>query len=155
MTIEETLRRERLGSLPLSRPTCVCISNSLEETLRVMQPEGIGAVLVCDGEKLVGIFTERDVLFKVFAKQVDLRQPIEKFMTPDPKVLSTEDTLGDAVRLMTESGYRNIPLQDEQGRRAGMITTREIIKYVAEYFPEEVVNLPPHPDQTFPAPEGA
>ena len=155
MTIEETLRRERLGSLPLSRPTCVHISTSLEENLRVMQPEGIGAVLVCDGEKLVGIFTERDVLFKVFPEKIDLRQPIEKFMTPDPKVLSTEDTLGDAVRLMTESGYRNIPLQDEQGRRAGMITTREIIKYVAESFPEEVVNLPPHPDQTFLAPEGA
>ena len=155
MTIEETLRRERLGSLPLSRPTCVNASTSLEETLRVMQPEGIGAVLVCDGEKLVGIFTERDVLFKVFPGKVDLRQPIEKFMTPDPKVLSTEDTLGDAVRLMTESGYRNIPLQDEQGRRAGMITTREIIKYVAESFPEEVVNLPPHPDQPFLAPEGA
>jgi CBS domain-containing protein len=130
------------------------MTTSLDETLRVMQPEGIGAVLVCDGEKLVGIFTERDVLFKLFGDKVDFQQPIEKFMTRDPKVLSTEDTLGDAVQLMTESGYRNIPLQDEQGRRAGMITTREIIKYVAEHFPAEVVNLPP-PDQTFQAPEGA
>ena len=154
MTIEETLRRERLGALPLSRPTCVHKSTSVDETLKVMQPEGIGAVLVCDGEKLVGIFTERDVLFKLFGDKVDLKQPIEKFMTPDPKVLSTEDTLGDAVKLMTESGYRNIPLEDEQGLRAGMITTREIIKYVAEHFPAEVVNLPP-PDQTFQAPEGA
>jgi len=154
MTIEETLRRERLGALPLSRPTCVHISTSLDETLKVMQPEGIGAVLVCNGEKLVGIFTERDVLFKLFGDKVDLSQPIEKFMTRDPKVLSTSDTLGDAVQLMTEKGYRNIPLEDEQGRRAGMITTREIIKYVAEHFPAEVVNLPPS-GQTFQAPEGA
>ncbi|HET6278821.1 MAG TPA: CBS domain-containing protein [Candidatus Polarisedimenticolia bacterium] len=155
MTIEETLRRERLGALPLSRPTCVHSSTPLGETLKAMQPGGIGAVLVCDGEELVGIFTERDVLFKLFGGKVDLKQPIEKFMTRSPKVLSTEDTLGDALRLMTQSGYRNIPLRDEQGRRAGMITTREIIKYVAEHFPAEVMNLPPHPEQTFQAPEGA
>jgi len=155
MTIEEILRMERLGALPLSRPTCVHSSTSLDETLKVMRPGGIGAVLICDGEKLVGIFTERDVLFKLFGSKVDLRQPIEKFMTRGPKVLSTENTLGDALQLMTESGYRNIPLQDEQGRRAGMITTREILKYVAEHFPAEVMNLPPHPDQTFQAPEGA
>jgi CBS domain-containing protein len=155
MTIEETLRRERLGALPLSRPTCVPIGTSLEQALRVMRPEGIGAVLICDGDRLVGIFTERDVLFKLFGAKVDLQQPIDGFMTRNPRVLSTEDTLEDAVRLMTESGYRNIPLEDRRGGRAGMLTTRGILRYVAEHFPAEVVNLPTDPDQPFAAPEGA
>lgn len=155
MTIEEALKNERLGSMPLSRPTCVHPSTSLDETLQVMRPEGIGAVLVCDGRKLVGIFTERDVLLKLFANGVDRSQPVEKFMTPNPRILTPDDTLGEAVRLMTERGYRHIPIGCDKGGEPGLITAREIINYIAEHFPAEVVNLPPHPDQTYLAPEGA
>ncbi len=155
MTIEEALRKERLGSLPISNPACVAAGTSLEETLRLMRDEGVGCVLVCDGERLVGIFTERDVLNKLFGAEVDHRDPVDRYMTPDPAVLSLDDSLGDAVRMMTERGYRHIPLRDRLGRRAGMIAARDIVHYVAEHFPAEVVNLPPSLHQHFTTPEGA
>lgn len=154
MTIEQALRDERLGSVAGSNPTCVPRGTSLRDTLRVMRDEGVGAVLVCDGERLVGIFTERDVLNKLIGNGIDENEPVDRFMTPEPAVLRQADCLGDAVRMMTEKGYRHIPLLDGQGRRAGMIAARDIVNYVADHFPAEVVNLPPRLDQVFKTPEG-
>lgn len=155
MTIEEALRKERLRSLPLSNSKCVRLETSLRETLDVMRAERVGCVLVCDGERLVGIFTERDVLFKLLGRPVDMKDPVERYMTPDPAVLRTGDTLGDAISLMTEKGYRHIPLVDRRGRRVGLIAAHDIVHYIAEHFPVEVVNLPPRLHQNFTTPEGA
>ena len=155
MTIQEALREERLKALPLSHPACVAPGTSLRETLQVMREGQVGCVLICEGERLTGIFTERDVLNKTFGAGVDPGMPIERFMTREPQVLSLDDTLGDAVRLMTEHGYRHLPLVDGHGRRAGLIAARDIVHYIAEHFPAEVVNLPPALHQTFVTPEGA
>jgi CBS domain-containing protein len=155
MTIGEALRKERLGDLPVSNPPVVSPGTTLGETLETMRAAGVGCVLVCNGEELVGIFTERDVLNKLFGVKVDDNEPVQTYMTPAPKVLRTTDTLGDAIRLMTERGYRHIPLLDGLGHRAGMIAARDIVHYIAEHFPAEVVNLPPSLHQSFTTPEGA
>lgn len=155
MTVEEALRKERLGSLPVSSPPWVETGTSLGETLERMRGDGAGCALVGDGERLVGIFTERDVLYKLFGRTVSLEDPVDRHMTRDPRVLRTTDSLGEAVRLMTEHGYRHIPLVDEKGARAGMIAARDVVKYIAEHFPAEVVNLPPRLHQSFNTPEGA
>lgn len=155
MTIEEALRKERLRSLPLGRPISVQSGTSLKDTIRMMRRGGVGCILVCAGERLIGIFTERDVLHKLFGPKVDLAAPVDTLMTPDPRVLGPGDTLGDAVRLMTEHGYRHIPLLDPRSRRLGLIAARDIVHYIAEHFPAEVVNLPPRLHQDFTTPEGA
>ena len=108
-----------------------------------------------EGKGVIGIFTERDVLTKVVEQKVDLATPIEKLMTPDPKVLKREDSVADAIRLMNQGGYRHIPIVDDQGEVQGIVRVRDIIKYLAEHFPYEVYNLPPDPRQIIRAPEGA
>lgn len=155
MTIEHVLKTERLKSLPPSHPACVPRGTSLEETLRVMREERVGCVLVCEDDRLVGIFTERDVLNKLFGGSINPSEAVDRFMTPNPKVLRQSDSLGDAVRLMTEHGYRHIPLLDGEDRRAGLVSARDIVRYIAEHFPAEVVNLPPSLHQRFATPEGA
>ncbi len=155
MTIEQALRDEQLGSLPLSNPAWVPRGMSLEETLRLMREERVGCVLVCEGDRIVGIFTERDVLNKLIGSGVSESEAVDRFMTPDPACLTPRHTLGDAVRMMTERGYRHIPLLDERGRRAGLVAARDIVDYIAEHFPAEVVNLPPRLHQMFNTPEGA
>jgi len=153
--IEDALRWERLGSLDLPQPASVTSGTSLGETLSVMRASGGGAVLVCRDGRIVGIFTERDVLNKVFPGPVDESQPIDALMTARPAVLTLEATIGEAVRLMTEHGYRNVPLVDADGACAGMIAARDIVQYVAEHFPTEVANLPPSLEQEFSTKEGA
>ena len=120
-----------------------------------MREQGLGCVLVCEGERLVGIFTERDVLNKLIGSGVSETETVDRFMTPQPASLTPRHTLGDAVRLMTEHGYRHIPLLDERGRRAGLVAASDIVNYIAEHFPAEVVNLPPRLNQVFNTPEGA
>ena len=155
MTIEEALRRERLGALKLPQVVSVPSGTALSEALRAMRASGGGAILVSRAGKVVGIFTERDVLNKLFPGPVDESKPVDAFMTADPEVLSLEANLGDALRLMTEHGYRNIPLVDVAGGLIGMIAARDIVEYVAEHFPAEVGNLPPRLNQKFKTPEGA
>ena len=155
MTIEQALRQEKLRNLPRPEPASVAAGTSLGETLRTMRAAGGAAVLVCRGDRAVGIFTERDVLIKLFAAPVDETQPVDRFMTANPASLPLDATLGEAVRLMTEKGYRNVPLVEKDGTSAGMIAARDIVQYVAEHFPTEVANLPPSMEQDYQSSEGA
>jgi CBS domain-containing protein len=155
MMIEQALRQERLRNLALPAPVSVPSGSTLAETLGAMRAAGGAAVLVCRAGRAVGIFTERDVLNKLFPGPVDEAQPVDRFMTPDPESLSLDATLGEAVRLMTEHGYRNVPLVDAEGRSAGMISARDLVDYIAGHFPTEVANLPPNLEQEFHTPEGA
>jgi CBS domain-containing protein len=155
MTIEEALRRESLRSLRLDPPVTVPSGTPLGLGLRAMREAGGAAVLVVKDGRTIGIFTERDVLNKLFPGCVDESQAIDRFMTPDPAGLTLDATLGEAVRLMTEHGYRNVPLQDRDGKNAGLLSARDVVQYVAEHFPTEVANLPPGLNQRFDAKEGA
>ena len=155
MTIEAALRRERLKALSLPEPASVPSGTSLRETLGAMRAAGSGAVLVSRGGRVAGIFTERDVLNKLFPGPVDEGQPVDGFMTSSPEALTLDATLAETVRLMTEHGYRNIPLVDAQGRIAGMVAARDIVQYIAEHFPTEVANMAPSHEQDFKTSEGA
>ena len=155
MTIEEALRRERLRALRLDKPVSVASGASLGEALRAMREAGGAALLIQKDGRTIGIFTERDVLNKLFPGAVDDRLPIDRFMTPDPASLTLDATLGEAVRLMTEHGYRNVPLCDQEGKSAGLLSARNVVEYVAEHFPAEVANLPPGLNQRFATKEGA
>jgi CBS-domain-containing membrane protein len=86
---------------------------------------------------------------------VDLREPVERLMTTEPKTLDLDDTIRDAIVLMQTGRYRNVPMVDSAGFLVGVVRQSDIIKYLAESFPEELLNLPPRPHQRMKEPEGA
>ncbi|HYE64820.1 MAG TPA: CBS domain-containing protein, partial [Pyrinomonadaceae bacterium] len=102
---------------------------------------------------VVGIFTERDLLTKVIGEQVDLNAPVRDLMSPVVKTLTPDATLGDAVRVMNEKSYRNIPLVKED-QLVGSISIFDVIAYLAESYPKETMNLPPVPAQVMETQEG-
>jgi CBS domain-containing protein len=121
-----------------------------------MQERKTGCAIILDAEgKIVGIFTDRDATGRVAAVRLDLSTPIEKVMTPNPKTLKINDTISRAITLMNKGGYRRIPLVDNKRRVAGVLSVRNIVRYLAEFFPFEVYNLPPDPQQLNRAREGA
>ena len=103
------------------------------------------AVLVIDGNgRLVGIFTERDVLTRVVAR--GLTPPatqVRQVMTRDPDALAVTDRVASAVNRMSVAGYRTIPLVDDDRRPVGVVTATHVIKWMADLFPEAVLNLRP------------
>jgi CBS domain-containing protein len=119
-----------------------------------VQRKRVGCVLVSEAGRPIGIFTERDVLMKVVARDVKLSEPVDKFMTPDPQTLSPDHTIGDAVLLMTEKQFRHVPVVGNDGVARGIVSIKDIITLVAELFPEQVLNLPPRPHQRMETPEG-
>jgi CBS domain-containing protein len=110
-------------------------------------------VLVEEDGKLVGIFTERDILNRT-ALEGDPETPIEALMTRDLVTMEPTASVGAAITLMTERRIRHLPLVGSDGRASGMIGGRDILRLLAEYFPETLLNLPPQLDQELLRPEG-
>lgn len=149
------LRSEKIGSVARSRAVIVDAGTAIGETLQRMRAAGGEPAVVCDDGRIVGILTERDVLMKVLGRDVDLSTPVDELMTRDPDVLPTDAPMADALELMDRGGYRTVPLVNGDGRVAGVLRQHDIIEYVAEAFPQEILNLPPRPHQLLEEPDGA
>jgi CBS domain-containing protein len=148
------LRSEKARVLA-HEPGTVGAGASLREALAVMREHGGDAVLVLDGRRLAGILTERDVLNRVLGNDVDESRPVGDFMTASPRTLDADATLIEAMKAMEQGHFRNVPLVDGQGQVVGMLRQLDLLEYVAEAFPQEILNLPPRPHQLMDQPEGA
>ena len=155
MSIADKLSEVKIRRLPLRQPALVERNASIRETVEVMKARRLGCALVCERGKLIGLFTERDLLNKVIGEPVSYSSAVEQVMTPNPAKLSLDDSVYAAMRLMREGDYRNVPLVDEQGAAAGVVTVRDLVTYFAEHFPKEALNLPPDHDQLMRHAEGA
>ncbi len=155
MSIADKLSEVKIRHLPLRPAALVERGASIREAVEVMKSKRLGCALVCERGKLVGLFTERDLLNKVIGELVGYDAPVEQVMTADPAKLRLDDSVFDAMRVMKEGDYRNIPLVDGQETAAGVVTVRDLVTYFAEHFPKEALNLPPDHDQTMWHAEGA
>ena len=79
---------DKIVSLKLPAPLCVDSGTSVGEVIETVQQHRTGAVLICEGKRITGIITERDILMKIVARDVSFDEPVEKFMTPDPQTLT-------------------------------------------------------------------
>lgn len=154
MDFQLNLESETVAEVSTPNPPCVDVTSSLRETLGVMKEKQRAAVFVCDGEKLAGIFTERDAL-KYLLPGAELDVPMSAVMTANPQALSANDTVGSAISKMSRGGYRRMPIIDTDGRPQGFVKVRSIITYLVEHVPAVVHNLPPDPHHSTQTREGA
>ncbi len=152
--IEEILLEVRIDELRIQHDHKVSPETSLGDIYRLLDERRHGAAMVCEGDRVVGIFTERDMLYRTALESLDLSTPIGELMTRDPVTLRTDQRLSEAIRTMVEGGYRHLPLVDAEGREAGLLSTRVVLGHIADHFPEAVLNLPPRLHQQMPQPEG-
>lgn len=100
---------------------------NVEAAARLMRRRKVGALMVVDGGRLVGIFTERDALFRVLAEDRDPRTtPLAAVMTRDPRTIEADKPFGHALLMMHEGGFRHVPVMDH-GRPLGMVTARDAL----------------------------
>ena len=148
------LRTEKARVLA-REPLTVATGTSLRDALDQMRSRGGEAVLVMSGEGLAGILTERDVLTRILGRDLDASLPIDEFMTVSPHALNADAPLFEVMQAMEQGHYRNVPLIDDSGKVVGLLRQQDLLEYVAEAFPEEILNLPPRPHQLMEEPEGA
>jgi len=131
--MEHSLSEDKVQNLNPVEAFSVPESTSLEEAIRTMRERKIGCLLVTDPDrKLCGIFTERDVLYKVAGKGVDLEaEPVSRYMTHDPEVIRGDQLLASALQRMMVGDLRHLPLVDAEGRPDKILSSRDIIDYLA------------------------
>jgi CBS domain-containing protein len=150
---------ERLQVLARREPVTVAPHTSLADCLAAIRKGGTGdSVFVVDADgRLAGVLTERDIFGRLVGGDVppiDLDQPVESLMTTKPHHLHLDETVRAAIELMQTGRYRNVPLLDDDDILQGVVRPQDILKYLAEAFPEELLNLPPRPHQTMKRAEG-
>jgi CBS domain-containing protein len=129
--IERSLMEDPVRVLQPKKPITVYLKTSVAETIQMMLSRDIGALLVIDSEdKLLGIFSERDLLTRIAGLHDNYAEmPIEKFMTPKPETVTASDTLAFALHKMDVGEYRHMPVV-EDGRPVGMISVRDLLRYI-------------------------
>jgi CBS domain-containing protein len=152
-----TLADEKLKMLGRRDPLTVAPGTSLRECLTLIRQTGVAdSVFVTDpAGRLLGVLTERDIFGKLVATGVDLDQPVDELMVTHPWTLNLDQPIRHAIDLMQTGRYRNVPLVDDDGTLVGVVRPVDVLKYLAEAFPEELLNLPPRPHQRMTAAEGA
>ena len=94
----------------------------------LMAEKRIGALLVVEGERIAGIFTERDVLNKVLAGRLDPdNTPLAQVMVANPQTIRADKPLAYALHMMAEGGFRHVPVVDDEGVPLGMVSARDAL----------------------------
>ena len=152
----EGLRRVREDKVNLMQTddyVCIEPSTPLSQAIEVMKQDEGGCAIVCEGERVVGIFTERDLLTRIIGEEIDRNSPVSNWMSPVVSTLTPDATIGDAVDMMNAKSFRNIPLVKD-GKLVGSISVFDVISYLAESYPKATMNLPPSPNQVMDSTDG-
>lgn len=129
---EQVRRVMRRAKLVRAKPETLVVRAAAQ-----MAAKNVGAILVVEGERLVGIFTERDIVCRVVAPGLDPRTTrIAEVMTRDPQTVAPGRPFGYALALMHRGGFRHLPVV-ENGRPVGIVSARsamdpELLEFSSE-----------------------
>lgn len=142
------LLMEPLDVLPVRSPVVLSATASVTEAMRAMQSEHRGCVVVTeDGtadSRLIGIFTERDVLYRVVDRgRNPATLPLGEVMTAEPESVPRDATIAGVLNQMAVGGFRHVPVVDTAGRPVFVISVRDVVELLVEFFPTEILTLPP------------
>jgi len=153
-SLKEELESEQVRHLDLSRYCVVESGTTVRATLERMRTDEGRPVLVVRGKELVGIFTERDVLQRVMTRPETLDGPVDAVMTARPITVLPDTSAADALWLMDDHHFRNLPVVDRQGNILGDMTYAALIAYLGARYPVEIQTRPMRPEQYPSKPEG-
>ncbi len=132
---ERTIREIIDGQELLTAPADMTVADAA----RLMRERNVGAVMVVEGEKLAGVFTERDALFRVVATGLDVTNtPLSEVMTKNPKSITPDRSFSQALGVMHEGRFRHLPVT-EDGKLLGMISVRDAFGPELEAFVYELL----------------
>jgi CBS domain-containing protein len=129
--------REVLGNRPF--PT-VSPANTIRECAYIMKEWRSSAVLVVNDDQLVGIFTERDIVFRCVALGCPLDTiPVSSVMTREPRTIHVDKPFGHALHMMYDGGYRHMPVVDDQDRVVGLLSAQDALALDGVLLEQELI----------------
>ncbi len=146
MSLKDELLNEQVSHLDLSGFCQIASGTAVRAALAAMRQSKTNVCLITTGSRLVGILTERDVLTKVATTLEKLDVPVDDIMTANPITVTPDSSAADALWLMDEKKFRNLPVVGQNGHIVGNMTHQAVISFLAARYPVEVLNRPPRPD---------
>ena len=125
-----------------SQTYSVTPDTSVYSAIELMADKGIGALLVIEGGKLVGVISERDYARKVILQGKSSTETfVREIMTPEPVTIRCNNTIDDAMRAMTENRIRHLPVVDSDGSVAGVLSIGDLVKWITTTQDETIAHL--------------
>lgn len=132
--LQKLIMTSPISILDPPEPLLMSPQDSVGDAIKQMKEKQYGSVLVVEKDKLIGIFTETDILFKIIGKDIDLKKTkLSDVMMPEPVTLNEEDVLAYALNRMSVGGFRHIPLIEEDGYPTGFTSVRGVLGYISDH----------------------
>jgi CBS domain-containing protein len=143
------LVESKISEVKMMEPVTIPARGTVSRAIALMKQKKVGALVVVERKRganqVAGIFTERDVVTRCLGRPGFGRGPVSRVMTPAPETLTVKDSLAYALNKMSVGRFRHVPVVDGQGRPVGMLSIRDVVDFIVEIIPEEILNLPPEP----------
>ncbi len=153
--LDSSTFKKPIRNIRVKRPLTLSPDKTVAEAVEMMQKNRVGCLVVVEKEKMVGIFTERDVLLKVVGKKGVEDMKLREVMTPKVEGFEPDDSVAHVLNAMHVGGYRHVPVVDEKGKPVAVISIKDIVGFLIEHFSEDILNLPPAPMRKTEQREGA
>lgn len=142
--IDKRFLSRSLGLLNPPAPLVIGEASSVRMALELLRKHKIGCLIVTNVEgKIVGMFSERDVVLKVMLSEIDYdRTRISEIMTPSPQTATMTTTVAYALNMMSLGGYRHLPIIDEQAYPVGIVSVKNIVDFLVNAMTKDLTNFP-------------
>lgn len=144
MTIADRLASTSVSTLDLSRHVTVSPDTSVSDSVGTMSQADLSCALVVDGDMLVGIFTQRDVLLRAIGRPSTWSRPIQSEMSRSVRTMTDSDTVADGLEIMVDWWVRNVPVLKGDSRLAGNLSFYTVMKLMAESLASRIDQSEPH-----------
>lgn len=135
--LEHAMLEGRVADMKIAPYTTLGSQTTVEQALTRMGELNIACVMIVEADHLLGIISERDVLYKIadHYEQVKAR-PVSDFMTPSPVAVRRTDSPAKALNLMAVSGFRHLPIINVDDKVVGILGPRRVTTFLRKYFPD-------------------
>jgi CBS domain-containing protein len=131
--LQKHLMEDTVGQIPFDRLVTVGPKDSVADAISRIKAIGIGQAVVVDAGRLVGILTERDLLYKVAGRELDLRAvPVSEVMTPHPEAVAAGDAIRVVINKMAVGEYRHVPIVKGE-EPIGIISAKAVANYILKH----------------------
>ena len=136
--LEQALAEEPVTAIQSQPFAAISPDTTVDQALRKMAGEEIACLLVSDGDKLMGVFSDRDVLNRIALEYDEVKdRPVLDFVTCDPVYVFDTDSASAAVCVMSVSGYRHVPVVALDGKLVGIISPQRVTHFLRQHFDRE------------------
>jgi CBS domain-containing protein len=119
---------EVLATKPIQDVITVSPDATVRELVALLAEHNVGALVVCEGERVAGIVSERDVVRKLKDDESVLDRPVSTIMTSEVQTCTPDQRVNDLMQVMTAGRFRHIPVLDD-GRLVGIVSIGDVVKH--------------------------